>query len=65
MDPLNDEYHFILSQLYIKKAEKDNRYIELAIKEVREAMRINPWNEFYPEFLQWTVKTLSAEEQPI
>ena len=57
LDPLNDKYHFLLAKYLIQKARRNveyaPKYIELALKETREAIKLNPWNKYYPEYLEW------------
>lgn len=57
LDPLNDKYHFLLAQYLIQKARRDveyaPKYIELALRETGEAIKLNPWNSYYPEYLGW------------
>jgi O-antigen ligase len=57
LDPQNDKYHFLLAQRLIYKARKDveyaPKYIELALKETRRAIELNPWDNYYPEYLKW------------
>jgi len=55
LEPMNDEYHYLLAMAYVKKAKpkfsKRKKYITIAVKEMEEAIRLNPWMEFYPEKL--------------
>lgn len=57
LDPLNDKYHFLLAQYLIRKARIDieyaPKYIDLALRETKEAIKLNPWNKYYPEYLDW------------
>ena len=61
LDPLNDKYHFLLARVYISesriKMDKREEYIKSAIKEIKEAIRINPWKEYYSKYLNWILKT--------
>ena len=64
LDPSNDRYHYLVARLYIEAAdinkEKRAEYIENAVKETKEAILLNPWNERYPEFLNWITKTFTT-----
>jgi len=55
LDPMNAEYHYLLARVYVEKASpkfsKRKKYIAIAVKEMEEAIRLNPWSEVYSEYL--------------
>lgn len=57
LSPLDDKYHFLLAKTYVDKAKTDRenarRYAGFASNETKEAARLNPWNEYYPAYLDW------------
>ncbi|MDD5449779.1 MAG: O-antigen ligase family protein [Candidatus Omnitrophica bacterium] len=57
LDSASDRNHFLFAQFFIEKARKDARhkrqYVGLASREIKEAIRLNPWNKQYPEYLDW------------
>jgi O-antigen ligase len=64
LDPLNDKYHFLLARCFIQEAtvaadETRCAYVKLAESETKEAIRLNPWNEYYPVYLDWIKKTFN------
>jgi len=63
LDSMNDKYHFLLAKFFIEKARRDlqhyQRYIALAVIEVKEAIRLNPWEKYYPVYLKWIFKVFS------
>lgn len=65
LDPLNDRYHFLLAKLLIAEAgikkDKHTEYVEFALKETKETIRLNPWNEYYPIYLDWINETFKTE----
>lgn len=64
LDPLNDRAHFLLARSFVKESGlQGNRrleYINLAVREVKEAIRLNPWEERYPSYLSWITKTFGV-----
>ncbi len=62
LEPSNDNYHFILGSLYARQAvlkrDASKIYLANAIREVKEAISINPWSEEYKEYQGWLTKIL-------
>jgi len=57
LDPANDRYHFFLASLYARQARanknESKKWITFAMDEIREAIRINPYDEGYEVYRDW------------
>ena len=51
------------AEVFIKKARADaghsQQYINCASKEIKEAIKLNPWDKYYHEYLTWILGTFS------
>lgn len=61
LEPLNERYRILLAELYIKNAPGNKENLLLALQEVKEAIKINPCEEYYIEFLNWIIKELCSK----
>ncbi|MCX5715569.1 MAG: hypothetical protein NTV07_01655, partial [Candidatus Omnitrophica bacterium] len=59
--PLSDKCHFALAEFFTAHAagDKKDEYVRLAREEIKTAIRLNPWYEYYQTYLEWIDKTFA------